>query len=91
MAVHQNTSGGIYGGRLSAVNQNTSGSIYGGRLLAVNQNISGGNYGGRLLAVNQNKSFYEKISMGILTVWRYFFFFFLAGEQMSVLLKFLGS
>ena len=109
-AVHQDTSGGIYGGRLSAVNQNISGGIYGGRLLAVNQNISGGiyggrllavnqyisgdNYGGRLLVVNQNKSFYEKISMRILTVWQYFFFFFFffqQGEQMSVLLKFLGS
>ena len=62
LAVYQNISGGIYGGRLLAVNQNISGGIYGGRLLAVNQNISGGIYGGRLLAVNYVYDFNGKIS-----------------------------
>ena len=61
------------GGKILAVYQNTSGGIYGSRLSAVNQNISGSIYGGRLLAVNQNISFYGKISMGIVTAWRYFF------------------
>ena len=61
------------GGKILAVHQNTSGGIYGGKLSAVNQNISGGIYGGRLLAVNQNISFYGKISMGIVTARWYFF------------------
>ena len=64
------------GGKILAVHQNISGGIYGGRLLAVNQNISGG----RLLDVNQNIFFCRKISMGIVTIWRY------SGKQISVLL-----